>query len=93
VIFDGVEQEMLAQMQGVIDGKHIELECETGLPVGTTVIVRIQRKSLTLQEKRRWVDRLCGAWADDPSLKPIFAEIERQRALTMPREVNFHAAS
>lgn len=48
---------------------------------------------MTLEEKRQMVDFLCGAWADDVSLKPIFAEIERQRTITMPREVNFQVAS
>ena len=30
------------------------------------------------------VDMLCGAWAGDPSLELIFAEIEPQRVLTTP---------
>ncbi len=75
------------QMQGIIRGKQIELEREAGFPSGLTVIVNIQPKPLTLEEKRRLVDSLCGAWADDSSLWPIFAEIERQRAITIPREV------
>jgi hypothetical protein len=84
---------MVAQLQGVIHGKQIELEHETGLPYGSSVTVRIQPKPLSLEEKRRLVDTLCGVWADDSSLKSIFAEIEQQRALTTPREVNFHVAS
>ena len=84
---------MLVQMQGVIKGKQIELERETGLPSGSTVVVNIQPTSLTLEDRRQLVDLLCGAWADDASLRPIFAEIERQRTMTTPREVNFHVAS
>jgi hypothetical protein len=54
---------------------------------------RSNPQPLSLDEKREWVDRLCGAWAGDSSLKTIFAEIERQRALAVPREVDFDAAA
>ena len=84
---------MATHVQGVIRGKHIELEHEIGLPSGSIVMVRIEPKGLSLEEKRRLVMSLCGAWASDASLGPIFAEIEQQRALSMPREVNFHAPS
>lgn len=84
---------MLTQMQGIIRGKRIELEREPELPTGSVVLVQIQPKPLTLEEKRRLADALCGAWADDPSIPSVFAEIERQRTLTTPREVSFEAAS
>ncbi len=84
---------MATQLHGIIHGKRIELERETGLPAGSAVIVYIQPGPLPLEEKRRLVDVLCGAWAGDPSLAPIFTEIEQQRAMTTPREVNFHAPS
>ncbi len=84
---------MVANLHGVIHGKQIELEEETGLPSGSAVIVHIQPKPLSLEEKQRLVDVLCGVWASDSSLKPIFEEIERERALTNPRQVNFHASS
>jgi len=80
-------------MQGVITGKRIELEREPDLPSGSNVIVRIQPKLLTLEEKRQMVDLLCGTWAGDASLAPIFAEIEHRRTITAPREVGFNAAS
>ena len=83
---------MQVQLQGVINGKHIELEQEPGLPAGSVVLVSIHAKLPTLEEKRQLVDVLCGAWADDASLGPIFAEIEQQRALTVPREVGFDVA-
>jgi hypothetical protein len=57
------------------------------------VTVNIQPKPLTLEEKQQLVDSLCGAWANDASLGPIFAEIERRRSETTPREVNFCASS
>ncbi|MBI4640027.1 MAG: hypothetical protein HY731_05000 [Candidatus Tectomicrobia bacterium] len=84
---------MFVQMQGVIHGKHIELERDTGLPSGSIVIVNIQSKPLTLEENRQLVDALCGAWANDTNLTPIFAEIEHQRNITISREVHFHVAS
>jgi hypothetical protein len=72
----------MMQMQGIIRGRQIELEREAGLPLGSAVIVNIQPKPLTLKEKQRLVDLLCGAWADDASLWPIFAEIEHQRTIS-----------
>jgi hypothetical protein len=79
---------MSIQLQGVINGKHIELETEPELPPGSVVIVDIQPKPLTLEEQRHMIDALCGAWKNDNTIVPIFAEIERERAESMPREVN-----
>ena len=84
---------MVVQLHGIIKGKQTELERETGLPSGSVVVVRVEPKRLPLEEKRRLVDALSGIWADDPSLKTLFAEIERLRSITPPREVNFDAAS
>jgi hypothetical protein len=82
---------VLMQMQGIIRGRRIELEREPELPTGSVVLVQIQPKPLTLEEKRRLADALCGAWADDPSIPSVFEEIERQRMVTVPREVVFDA--
>ena len=84
---------MPVQLQGIINGKYIELDREPGLPSGSVVLVNIQVKPPTLEEKRQIVDALCGAWQDDSTLGPIFAEIEQQRLETAPREVSFHEAS
>ena len=84
---------MVLQLKGIIKGKQIELERETGLPSGSVVVVRVEPKRLPLEEKRRLVDALSGIWADDTNLKTLFAEIERIRNMTPPREVNFDAAS
>ena len=80
------------QVQGVIIGRYIELLYETGLPDGFPVTVDIRPESFSLEEKRRLVDELCGLWADDDSLNPIFAEIECDRRNSYLREVNFDAA-
>ncbi|QTA85101.1 hypothetical protein [Desulfonema magnum] len=82
------------QIQGIISGRYIELLHEINLPEGLPVIVDIrQSESLSLEEKRRLADRLCGSWADDSSLNEIFTEIEQHRRDSRPREVNFDAAS
>jgi F0F1-type ATP synthase delta subunit len=49
----------------------------------------LQKPHLSLAEKQNLIDQLCGAWADDNSILPIFLEIEQQRALNKPREVSF----
>lgn len=82
---------MALQIRGTVDGKRIDLERETGLPSGSTVTVKIEPKPLDLEEKLRLADSLCGAWANDSSVRAIFMEIERRRALALPRETEFHA--
>ena len=84
---------MALHLHGIVKGKRIELERETGLPSGSPVVVRLEPGRLSLEEKRRLVDVLSGAWTGDSSLKTLFAEIERSRAVTSPRDVNFDAAS
>lgn len=84
---------MVLQMQGTVRGKQIELEDDTGLPSGSIVTVNIQPRPLLLEEKRRLLLLLCGAWAGDSSIPSIFAEIERQRAVSAPRLANFDVAS
>ena len=49
----------------------------------------LQKPHLSLTQKQNLVDQLCGAWAEDNSIPPIFLEIEQQRALNKPREVSF----
>ena len=84
---------MEMQLHGVIDGKHIELEKETGLPAGSPVLVQIQSATLDQDAQQHVIDALCGAWADDPSLADIFADIQRQRAQATPRDVDYDAPS
>ena len=49
----------------------------------------LQKNRLSLSQKQTLVDQLCGSWANDESIIPIFREIEQQRALNKPREVSF----
>jgi len=80
------------QLQGIIDGNRIKLFDEIHLPDGLPVIVDIRIKPFSLEEKRRLIDKLCGSWSGDNSLKRIFNEIENFRT-GRPREVNFDEAS
>ena len=77
------------QVQGVIHGQHVMLSRPTSLPNGSPVMVAIRRVSLSLEEKRALIDRLCGAWVQDESLPRIFKEIEAERHQSFAREVNF----
>lgn len=76
---------MLATIQGIVRGRHIELAREIGLPAGSTVIVDIRSAPLTLTEKRRRVDELCGVWAGDADVNAVFSEIEQERSVALPR--------
>ncbi len=44
---------------------------------------------LSIDQKQNLVDQLCGTWADDKSILPIFQDIEQQRLLNKPPEVSF----
>ncbi|WP_417910555.1 hypothetical protein [Candidatus Electronema sp. PJ] len=81
------------QVQGVIVGRYIELLQEINLPDGQPVTVDIHAESLSLAEKQSLVDEVCGLWADDSSLSPIFKEIEQNRRASLTRKVDFDAAS
>lgn len=84
---------MVMRRTGIINGRRIELDRETGLSDGATVDVRIEHASRPLEELRRRVDDLCGAWGADESLGAVFDEIERARLHATPREVRFDATS
>ncbi len=56
-----------SELRGVIRGRTIELEQDTGLPDGATVAVRLSDASagLSEEEKIRRLKQLAGAWAGD----------------------------
>ena len=49
----------------------------------------LAKPTLSVSQQQNLVDQLCGAWADDPSILPIFQDIEQQRLLSESREVSF----
>ena len=49
----------------------------------------VQKSHLSLNQKYTLVDELCGAWSDDATLLPIFAEVEQSRLSNKPRDVSF----
>ncbi|MCX7011326.1 MAG: hypothetical protein NTW86_01950 [Candidatus Sumerlaeota bacterium] len=70
---------------GVLHGKTLELEEETGLPEGLRVRVILETGELSPDQKRREAEALCGAWSADDSIEEIFIAIERNRQLALPR--------
>jgi hypothetical protein len=83
---------MSLQRHGIVHGTRIELDADTGLPPGSAVTVDLYPASATLEQRRRLIDMLCGAWDGDDSLGPIFEVIQRERALTRPRDLDLDAA-
>jgi hypothetical protein len=53
------------------------------------VEVRIETKALPLEERRRGMRALWGAWSGDDSLDAIFVEIARERLMRPPRKIDF----
>ncbi len=55
------------ELRGVIRGRIIELEAETGLPDGASVTVQLKdrRRELSDEERRASLLRAAGGWAGD----------------------------
>lgn len=83
---------MVMRRTGIINGRRIELDRETGLREGAKVDVQIEPESPPVEALRQRIDALCGAWSADDSLEAIFEEIARARESATPREVPFDAA-
>jgi hypothetical protein len=74
--------------EGILRGKTVELEAETGLPEGLHVRVIVESEAMPLEERRHRMMALCGVWSQDENLGGIFDAIERERDETMPRTVD-----
>lgn len=79
---------MVLRINGVVHGRRVELERETGLPDGANVTVSIESDPLPLKERRRRMRALCGAWSADESLHAVFAELAHERSVRAPREID-----
>jgi hypothetical protein len=78
---------MAITVSGVIHGRRIDLEQEASLPDGSAVIVRIEPRGLSLQERRNLVLATAGSWRADSSLDRIFEEIAGARQHDSERAV------
>ncbi|GMU21605.1 MAG: hypothetical protein AMXMBFR13_16970 [Phycisphaerae bacterium] len=80
---------MVVKAEGILRGGHIELEAPvTVLPEGARVSIELRPLEAALEEKKKLLHELAGAWADDSSLGPIFEEIDRRRHEASARPVN-----
>ena len=79
------------KVRGIKHGQTIELlEVITNIPDGMEIEIEIPEIRPTSQEDR-WasLDRVLGAWKDDPETAAIFAEIDRERHADLGKPVNF----
>ena len=79
---------MTITIKGKIEKGAIRLPKKVCLPDGTWVIAKIE-PVLTTREKLKIISALSGGWADDPTIIPIFNEIELERHRYFGRGINF----
>jgi predicted DNA-binding antitoxin AbrB/MazE fold protein len=79
---------MAITVKSKIEKGWIRLPKKVSLQDGTRVIVRIE-PMLKTKEKQKIIAELYGAWSDDPTIMPIFEELEQERHRYLGREVNF----
>ncbi len=78
---------MPEKIKGTVHGKTIELEQAPSLPDGSQVSVSLEPLLYSVEERRRLILDLSGAWKNDPSIVAIFKEIARERRTHRGREV------
>jgi hypothetical protein len=77
-------------LRGVIHGKAIELDEESGLPDGQEVAVTVQpivRAEGTSDEALAALQRAAGSWADDIAGLDQYLEWNRQQRKARRREI------
>ena len=79
---------MMITVRSKIEKGSIRLPKKARLQDGTRVIVRIE-PILKSKEKLKIIAELSGAWSDDPTIMPIFEELEQERHRNIGREVSF----
>jgi predicted DNA-binding antitoxin AbrB/MazE fold protein len=79
---------MTITVKSKIEKGSIRLPKKVGLPDGTRVLVKIE-PILKTKQKLRVISELSGGWSDDPTIIPIFEEIDKERHSYFGREVNF----
>jgi len=83
---------MTITLKGVIEKHSIKLPEWVHLYDGTKVNVSIEVEE-SIEEKRKLAEKLCGSWADDPTIDQIFEEIEKARHSYSGREIEFNVSS
>ncbi len=79
---------MTITVKSRIEKGAIRLPKKVGLPDGTRVLVKIE-PILKTKEKLKVISELSGAWSGDPTIIPIFEEIDKERHSYFGREVSF----
>ena len=79
---------MTITVKSRIEKGWIRLPKKVRLQDGTRVMVRIE-PILKTKEKMKIIAELSGAWSDDPTIMPIFEELEQERHHNIGREVSF----
>lgn len=79
---------MAITVKSKIEKGWIRLPKKVSLQDGTRVIIKIE-PILKTKENQKIIAELSGAWSDDPSIVPIFEELEQERHRYLGREVNF----
>ena len=73
---------MVVHVNGILNGTRVELDQPVpDLPDGSPVSLDLRPRELSVDEKRRLVKPLCGSLANDPSIGPIFEDIENKSEL------------
>lgn len=80
---------MHVKANGVLRGDRIELDHPVkDLPDGSLVSLVLSPRGVSINERRRLIDELCGTWSSDASLAPIFEKITKDRGDSLGRPIN-----
>jgi predicted DNA-binding antitoxin AbrB/MazE fold protein len=79
---------MTITVKSKIEKGLIRLPKKVRFPDGTKVIVKIE-PILKTKEKLKIISDLSGSWSHDPTIMPIFMELEQKRHHDVGREVDF----
>ena len=79
---------MAITVKSKIEKGWIRLPKKVSLQDGTRVIIKIE-PILKTKKKQKIIAELSGAWSDDPTIVPIFEELEQERHQYLGREVKF----
>ena len=79
---------MTITVKSKIEKGCIRLPKKVHLKDGTPVIVKIE-PILKVKEKLKTILELSGAWSNDPTIIPIFKELEQERHHNIGREISF----